>query len=359
MSQKTAGERTEKATPRKRKDARERGQVRKSNEVNTALTLLLMFGVWQVFGAGFLQQMKGLLVHFFSPQVAQGNLTQANASVMLQDAVLAFLLTLAPVLVAAAIVALLVNFLQTGLLFSAKAEKPKFNRISPLQGFKRIFSSRSLMQLGKSIVKTIVLGIIAYSEIELNLGFFSNMMGGDVIEMAGQMISIIMGMAFKLGIALAIIAGFDYVYQWWKYEKDLRMTKQEVKDEHKRIEGDPQVKSRIRQKQRQIGLARMMQMLREADVVITNPTHFAVALSYEEGKDAAPVVVAKGADLVALRIREQAAAYDIVIVENKPVARALYAACEIGSAIPPQMYQAVAEILAYLYRLRGTAAVGG
>jgi flagellar biosynthetic protein FlhB len=266
---------------------------------------------------------------------------------------------MAPVLVAAVIVALLVNFLQTGLLFSAKAAKPKFNRISPLQGFKRIFSSRSLMQLGASIVKTVVLGLIAYTEIEQNLGFFSNMMGGDVIEMAGQMISIMMGMAFKVGIALAIIAGFDYVYQWWKYEKDLRMTKQEVKDEHKRIEGDPQVKSRIRQKQRQIGLARMMQMLEEADVVITNPTHFAVALTYEEGKDAAPVVVAKGKDLVALRIREQAVAYNIVIVENKPVARALYAACEIGEAIPAQMYQAVAEILAYLYRLRGTAAVGG
>jgi flagellar biosynthetic protein FlhB len=137
------------------------------------------------------------------------------------------------------------------------------------------------------------------------------------------------------------------------------MTKQEVKDEHKRIEGDPQVKSRIRQKQRQIGLARMMQMLREADVVITNPTHFAVALSYKEGKDMAPVVVAKGKDLVALRIREQAASYNIVIVENKPVARALFAACEVGDTIPPQMYQAVAEILAYLYRLKGSVAVGG
>jgi len=359
MSQKTAGERTEKATPRKRKEARERGQVRKSNEVNTALALLIMFGVWQVFGGGILQQMKGLLLHFFSPEVAHRSLTQANAGVMLQDAVLAFIITLSPVLIAAVLAALLVNFLQTGLLFSSKAAKPKLNRISPLQGFKRIFSTRSLMQLGKSILKMVVLGLIAYSEIEQNLGVFSNMMAGNVVEMAGQIISAIMGLAFKLGIALAIIAGFDYVYQWWKYEKDLRMTKQEVKDEYKRVEGDPQVKGRIRQKQRQIGLARMMQMLREADVVITNPTHYAVALRYEEGRDEAPTVVAKGKDLVALRIREQAAEYNIVTVENKPVARALYAACEIGEAIPPQMYQAVAEILAYLYRLRGTAAVGG
>ncbi len=238
MSQKTAGERTEKATPRKRKEARERGQVRKSNEVNTALALLIMFGVWQVFGGGILQQMKGLLLHFFSPGVAHRSLTQANAGVMLQDAVLAFIITLSPVLIAAVLAALLVNFLQTGLLFSSKAAKPKLNRISPLQGFKRIFSTRSLMQLGKSILKMVVLGLIAYSEIEQNLGVFSNMMAGNVVEMAGQIISAIMGLAFKLGIALAIIAGFDYVYQWWKYEKDLRMTKQEVKDEYKRVEGD-------------------------------------------------------------------------------------------------------------------------
>ncbi|MFZ5975310.1 MAG: flagellar biosynthesis protein FlhB [Bacillota bacterium] len=359
MSQNSAGERTEKATSRKRRDARERGQVRKSSEVNTAFTLLLMFGVWQVFGSGFIGQMKGLLVQIFSSDVMGLEVTQANAGSILQGALWAFIFTMGPVLIAAVIVALLVNILQTGFLFSSKAMKPKFNRISPLQGFKRIFSSRSLMELGKSIVKTVVLGIIAYSEIERNLGVISGMMAGNVIDTAGQMISMIMGIAFKLGIALAIIAGFDYVYQWWKYEKDLRMTKQEVKDEHKRIEGDPQVKGRIRQKQRQIGLARMMQMLQEADVVITNPTHFAVALSYKEGKDIAPVVVAKGKDLVALRIREQAQACNIVVVENKPVARALFAACEVGDAIPPQMYQAVAEILAYLYRLKGSVAVGG
>ena len=359
MSQNSAGERTEKATPKKRKDARERGQVRKSAEANTALGLLLMFGVFKIFGGELIRQMKNIVGWVGSADVVNQQVTQANATVYLNNAIVAFGTAILPFLAAAALIALAVNVLQTGFIFSSKAMRPKFNRISPIQGFKRIFSSRSVMEMLKAILKTIILGVLAYNEITANLERITGMIGGNAVEMAGVMLEIMLQIAFKMCIGLVIIAGFDYVYQWWRYEKDLRMTKQEVKDEFKRIEGDPQVKGRIRQKQRQLGLARMMQMLKEADVVITNPTHFAVGLSYKEGKDVAPMVVAKGKDLIALRIREEAQALKIVVVENKPVARALYAACEIGDVIPPEMYQAVAEILAYLYRLRDAQTVGG
>jgi flagellar biosynthetic protein FlhB len=358
MSQNSAGERTEKATPRKRKDARERGQVRKSSEVNTALMLLVLFGVLQIFGGSFIGQLKRICQQFLSAGVLNLQVTPSGAGNVLQGAILDTMSALAPLFIAAVLAGLVVNILQSGFLFSSKAMRPKFSRINPLQGFKRIFSTRSLMELFKSILKIAVLGVIAYDEVSSSLSRMGTMMSGSVADTAGVMLGMVLGLAFKLRIALAIIAGFDYLYQWWRFEKDLRMTKQEVKEEHKRIEGDPQVKGRIRQKQRQIGLARMMQMLKEADVVITNPTHYAVALSYKEGKSAAPVVVAKGKDLVAYRIREQARAYDIAVVENKPVARALYAACEIGDMIPPGMYQAVAEILAYLYRLKDAKAVG-
>lgn len=359
MSQTTAGERTEKATPKKRRDARERGQVRKSNEVNTALSLLIMFGVWQVAGNGIISGIKDMTTYYLSGAVLTTSVTQSSSASYLSNAMINILTVLAPLLIAAFIIAMVVNIMQTGFLLSAKSMRPKMNRISPIQGFKRIFSSRSLMEMGKSILKTILLAVLAYGEISNNVELLSNVMGVSVADTLAILFSMMMNLAFKMSIALLIIAGFDFLYQWWKYEKDLKMTKQEVKDENKRIEGDPQIKGQIRQKQRMMGMARMMKNLEEADVVITNPTHFAVALSYKESKNVAPVVMAKGADFVALKIKEKAYELRIDVVENKPLARALYAHCEIGDVIPPEMYQAVAEVLAYLYRLKEQTNTGG
>lgn len=353
MSPQQSGEKTEKATPKKKREARERGQVFKSLELITAFSLMVMFGALAVFGSTMADSIKKLITGYFSagrdiPDV----MTVSTAGPLLGKAFTQLGLIMLPILGAALIGGVVFNFLQTGFLFSSKALKPKMERISMVQGFKRIFSKRTLIDFLKSIIKITVLGWVAYSEYQNRLKDMPMMMWENVFSSIQATIDILMSVAFNLAIALAILAPFDFLYQWWKYQKDLMMTKQEVRDEYKLTEGDPQIKGKIRQKQRQMASMRMMQAVADADVVITNPTHYAVALSYKEGRHNAPVVVAKGKDFVARRIKERAAELNIEIVENKAVAQYLYFFCEINDEVPEDMYQAVAEILAYVYRLK-------
>ncbi len=355
MSQ--SGERTERATPKKRRDARERGQVLKSTEVNTAASLLGMFAVLKA-----LAPYIGVRAQLFIERHLNGEFALsedafhwANTGRMTIQVLIDAMLILLPLVGAALVIGLVVNYLQVGFLFSTKALAPKFSRLNPAQGFKRIFSTRSLVELVKSTLKVVILGKIVYDEYTNNLVSIPLMMTLPLDVAIARIVDTILMIGIKAGFALLMVAAADFLYQWWSYEKELRMTKQEVKDEYKMMEGDPQVKSKIRQKQRQMGMMRMMQAVPQADVVITNPTHYAVALRYLEGEMAAPEVVAKGKDLLAKRIREIAAENDVRIVENKPVAQGLFFFCEVGDPIPENMYQAVAEILAVVFRARRTA----
>ncbi len=351
MSQQQSGERTEKATPKRRREARQRGQVRKSAEVNIAFILLVDFGVLAIFGNYIADNLTAFLKAFFGGTVP-AMLDPTTVGNLFLDAMLHFAMVVAPILAASVISAVLINVVQVGFLFSTKAAAPKFDKINPIKGFKRIFSVRSLIELLKNILKIVIVAWLAYGEYQAQLGSMPNMMALNVADASRAMVSLLTGLAFKLGFALLIFAAFDYMYQWWRYEKDLRMTKQEIRDEYKITEGDPQTKGRIRQKQRQISSLRMMHSVPQADVVVTNPTQYAIALQYDDKQHKAPVVLAKGKDNLARRIREIATEHHIEMVENKPLAQALYFYCEVGDEVPEDLYKAVAEILAYVYRLK-------
>jgi flagellar biosynthetic protein FlhB len=234
----------------------------------------------------------------------------------------------------------------------------KLNRLNPLSGLKRIFSVRSLTELIKSIFKIVVVGIIGFSYLKGEVVNMLKTMDMDVVSIAAYIGVTATNVAIRMCIALLILGVLDYGYQWWEYEKNLRMTKQEIKEEYKQTEGNPEIKSKIKQKQRQISLRRMMQSVPEADVVITNPTHYAVAIKYDIKISDAPVVLAKGQDYMALKIKEKAKENGIEIVENKSLARALYSTVEIGEKIPPDLYQAVAEVLAFVYGLKNSTKGG-
>jgi len=349
----SGGERTEKATPKRRKEARERGQVRKSNELVTALMMLMLFGALRMLGPGMWERMANFLRAGLTGQLFMGDALEAGEVPRLfaiSSMELAWIML--PLLGVAFVGAAGANLLQVGFLFSSKALAPKMDRLNPLKGLKRIFSVSTLYELLKSIVKIIIIGFVAYGRYTAAMERFGKAVWQAPTVAAEVILLLITDLGLSVGLALLIMSGLDYFYQWWRYEKDLRMTKYEIKLEYKQQEGDPQIKGRIKQKQRQIAMMRMMQAVPEADVVITNPTHYAVALKYDEGKAAAPIVTAKGQDYLAQRIKQIAKENGVELVENKSVAHGLYKMCEIGSEVPFELYQAVAEILAYVYKLK-------
>ncbi|MCL2084606.1 MAG: flagellar biosynthesis protein FlhB [Oscillospiraceae bacterium] len=353
-------EKTEKATPKKREDARKKGQVLKSAEINTAVMMLALFGIIAVTGSMIFLNMREMLSGYLSITVADGlsDMSAERIHSMVIGAMLNIFKLIWPILAVAVAAGLAVNFAQVGFLFAGESIKPKFSRINPLEGFKRIFSIRSIVELLKSLIKLSVVGIVLYNEYTSNLPVFETLMnhgGGQdplfgVTSAGAQIFSMCLSLAFKACMVLVIIGLADYIYQWWEFEKNLRMTKQEIKDEYKMIEGDPMIKQAIKRKQREMSMRRMMAEIPKADVVITNPTHYAVALKYEDREMDTPVVLAKGKDLVAQNIKRKAAEHGIPMVENKPVAQALYLGCDIGDEIPRELFAAVAEILAFIYK---------
>ena len=354
MSQ--AGEKTEKATPKKRRDARQEGQVRRSTEVNSTFCAVIMFGLLLIIGRSFLSGMMGVFSEFLSAHtiVPQSDELSPNmAAAMFGQMMMSMLGVLLPILGAAMLAGLAINLVQVGFLFSTKSLGVKLNRISPISGFKRMFSSRTVVELVKSLFKIIVLGIIAYREFMVLLDMFPGYAGQDVYQSVREIMRAAIMIALRMCIAMVFISAADFLYQWWKHEKDLRMTKQEVKDEFKNMEGDPQIKGKIRQKQRQMSAMRMMSKVPDADVVITNPTHYAVALKYEEKAGSAPVVVAKGQDYIARKIKEVAIEHGVHIIENPPLAQSLFKLCEVDDEIPAEFYQAVADVLVFVYKQKG------
>lgn len=347
------GEKTEKATPRKRKQARENAQVLKSTELIAAASLLVMFAVLSGFGDNMVDRLEKLFTQYLGVADSLPDaLDIAYVRRIMLDVILRMGMVLLPVLAAAVLSGLLFNYVQVGFLFTGKGLMPKLDRISMISGFKRFFSKRTFAQLIKTLIKTVVLGVVAYSAVKKHLNEFPNTMELSVPDAAAYMTKLLFSVARALAIVLLIMGPVDWFYEWRRHEKDLMMTKQELKDEYKLTEGDPQTKGRVRRKQREISGRRMIQAVSKADVVVTNPTHFAVALAYDEKKNKAPVVVAKGQDYLAKKIKEKAIEKKITIMENKPLARALYASCDINDEVPEELYQAVAEILAYVYKLK-------
>lgn len=349
MPEGDTGEKTEKATPKKRKDAREKGQVRKSTEVITSCMLMGLFGVIRVMGPFMMLNTKKLLTRYLGGS-AHVTLGIEGINTVMANAVLNFLIIMAPIFGVGVIVAVMANYVQVGWLFTTKALEPKFDRMNPLSGLKKMVSLQAFYEMLKSVFKLIIIVIIAYLQIKSHMPLILRTTNMGAMQSVGPVFTAIINTCFTISGALAIFSIVDYVYQWFKFEKDLKMSKYEVKTEFKQMEGDPQIKAKRQQKHREMSAKRMMQSVPDADVVITNPTHFAVAIKYDEEEKEAPVVLAKGKDRLAMRIKEIAKENNINIVENVEVARALYASTEVGSQIPINLYQSVAEILAYVYK---------
>ncbi len=269
------------------------------------------------------------------------------------DNLLRFFVITGPVLVAMVVIAFTANVAQVGFHISPKAMEPKLDKLDLVKGFKRLFSLQSFVRMIRDVVKLAVVGLVAYWSIESEFKSFFLLPDQTVTQLAAVMVGVALKIALKIGAIILVIAIFDYAYQKYEFEKSIKMSKQELKEEFKETEGSPQIKSRVRQLQREMSRNRMMRAVPQADVVITNPTHLAVALKYDPEGGSAPEVVAKGERLIAQRIKEVAIANNVPVVEDKPLARALYKMCEVGQFVPATLYRAVAEILAYVYRLQG------
>lgn len=343
---------TEKATPKRRRDERKKGNVLMSKDAVAVATLIGSLFMAQMMGGIILERFQWVLNTCFS-YIALGTVGAIPAILneILKIVILSFVIMAGPFLGVTALLAVGVTFFQTKMLVAGESIRPKFNRISPLQGFKRLFSLRSVIEALKGILKITILLFLIYnyfSNVALSFGRFLDM---SLWQSCSILFQDIITLVIQIAVAFTVLAFFDYLYQWWEYERQLRMSKQEIKEEYKQTEGDPQVKGKIKQIQRQRAQQRMMQQVPQADVVIRNPTHFAVALRYHEQEDNAPVVLAKGMDELALRIVKVAEESQVSVVENVPLARALYASVDIGREIPPEFYGPVAEVLVYVLKL--------
>lgn len=346
-------EKTEKATQKKRKDAREKGQVLKSQEINSALLLMACFFGLKIFGSYMYRNIRDFARRILSGYNNIDDLfTVKGINNMFYEIIIITAQIVAPIAVTALIAGLVANYMQVGFLFTTKTLSVKLSKINPIEGFKRIFSPKSIVELFKSLIKVFVVGYVAISYMLKQVNNIHNLLDMSITSIVTYIGDITFGVAMRAGGVLIIIAVIDYIYQWWNHEKNLKMSKKEIKEEHKQIEGDPQIKSKIKEKQRQIAMTRMMQDVPKADVIITNPTHYAIALKYDKEKCDAPFILAKGKNLIAQNIKKVAKETDIPMVENKPLAQALYKKADIGDIIPEELYQTVAEVLAYVYGLR-------
>ncbi|UOE96480.1 flagellar biosynthesis protein FlhB [Alkalihalobacillus sp. LMS39] len=346
-----AQEKTEKATAKKREDTRKKGQVPKSTDINTALILLIVFLFLWLFGGRLGEKLFQLLTHTFTQYLLM-EITEQSVQSLFMELTVETVGVVLPILVIAMLGGVISSYIQVGVLFAPEAIKMKLSKLNPIQGAKRIFSARALVEFLKSMLKISLVGTVVFTILWINLDkvmILSQKSVGDAFSVIAQLAAT-MGVA--VAILLLILAIPDYLYQRYDHEKQIRMSKQDVKDERKNMDGDPRIKSKRRQKQMEMAMSRMMQEVPNADVVITNPTHFAVALRYDGEKMDAPVVVAKGVDYVALKIKTIAKENQVVTVENRPLARALYSQAEIGSVVPEDLFKAVAEVLAYVYRLK-------
>nr|WP_212972434.1 flagellar biosynthesis protein FlhB [Bacillus sp. J14TS2] len=346
-----AGEKTEKATPKKRLDTRKKGQSAKSQDVNTAIGLLAVFMFLQFYSSNMGEIALQTFRHSFNEFMLM-DLTEENIHAIMLAVLKEVALLLGPVFLLALVAGVASNLMQVGFMFSTESIQPKLEKLDPIKGFKRIFSIRAIVELLKSILKIGFVGGVTFFILYLHIE--------DVLQLSQQSVGAALKTVGKLTIQMGIAASisllflsiFDWLYQKYDFEKNIRMSKQDIKDEFKNSEGDPLIKSKIKQKQREMAMSRMMQEVPKADVIITNPTHYAIALKYDEKEADAPVVIAKGADFLAQKIKLIAKENKIIMVENRPLARSLYDQLDIGDKIPDEFFKAVAEVLAYVYRIQ-------
>lgn len=348
MAEQSGQERTEEATPKRRQDARKKGTVARSVELTSSLVLMVMLMAMPAavgllgrgFTSGFLTGMHTM----------PAELTPANALRYCLIVAQPCVAGLGLILGVALVLGVASNVAQVGFVISGEALTPNFAKLNPLEGIKRLLSGNSVFDAGKALFKSLLFGMLAYAAVASSWGSLLGLGTVSAGAGLGQTGEIARAMAFKVvALWLALAAG-DYLWQRQRVNKMLRMTKEEVKQEMRQQEQSPEIRGAMMRKRRQMARGRMMQNLKKADVVITNPTHFAVALMYDQQKQTAPIVVAKGVDLLAARIREVAKEHDVPIVPNPPLARALYRQCELGDVVPRELFQPVAEVLAYVYK---------
>lgn len=349
------GDKTEAPTPRRRQEAREEGNIARSADLTSAVILLGVLVLLKWYGPAMMGAMRSLMRQMLSAG-SLSDFAGGGMTVSLMQAVWLSSKALAPVLIGVVVVAVVVNLMQVGFFLSAKRLQPNLGTLNPLRGFSRMLGKgNGIVSLLMSLAKLILVALVAWSAVQGRLGeiMTSQRLDFGQIFMIGS--ALVYSIGLRIGIVLLVLAIIDYIWQRFRTEKELKMTKQEVKEEMKRMEGDPHIRRRRRQIQLQMAMQRLKKVVPTADVVVTNPTEFAVALQYDAKTMHAPRVVAKGRGLMAMRIREIAAANGIPILERKPLARALYKLVEVGREIPEQFYSAVAEILAYVYELSGRA----
>jgi flagellar biosynthetic protein FlhB len=352
----TAQEKTEKATPRKKRKAREEGQVARSTELNSVVIITFGFLTIYLLGPLVFNNIASLMRHAFT-QAPNIVVTPDNLKLIFADKILAYASIAGPLLITVAVFAYLINVSQVGLMFSIKTLAPKPDKFNLAKGFKRLISKRSLVEMCRDIIKIILITIVAYHTIagwQPKLMLLGDASAGQYASTLGKLALVL---AIKISVVLLFVAIFDFAFQRYDFASNIKMTKQEVREEMKDTEGNPVLKGRIKQVQRELSRQRMMSEIPKADVVVTNPTHIAVALKYDPDEMPAPMVVAKGQRLIAEKIKEIAKENDIPIVENKPLARSLFKLVDVGAFIPNTLYRATAEILAYIYRVKETGGV--
>lgn len=340
---------TEKATPKKRRDERKEGHVFFSRDIANLAIIIVSFYSLKFLFPGIYEALST-----FTVQVIDNIAGMENAVGIGQLAKLG-LWTLAKCIIPFLLICLVISIIGTGIqtkfLFSKKSMTPQFSRLSPIRGIKNLFSLKNVVELLKSILKVVILVWIVWSLIKKDIVSLVRTMDMDVTRGVMYTFSLVMEMVIKISIIFVFIAAFDYLYQWWDYERNIKMSKEELKEEYKQTEGNPEIKGKIKENQRKMAMSRMMQEVPKADVVIKNPTHFAVALRYDIEKDHAPILLAKGQDEVAFRIIKIAEENNITVIENKPLARGIFASTELKREIPAEFYGAVADILVYVFKL--------
>jgi flagellar biosynthetic protein FlhB len=345
-------EKTERATPHRRGKVREEGRVAKSVELNSAMMILIGFSMFLAIGPSMAGQLRALMGHTMAnaPSIAISDPTFVKA---FGDTMLKFFAILGPLFAILLVIGVISNVAQVGFKITPKAIQPKLEKLDIVKGFKQKLSLRTLVTMIRDTIKLFIVGFVAYKVVRSEFDGFFLLPDMSAVQLGATMGQVAVWVALKIGAAVLILAILDYAYQKYEFEKSIKMSRQEMKDEFKNTDGNPQIKARVRQIQRETARRRMMAGVPDADVVLTNPTHLAVALKYDREVMDAPFVVAKGERLVAERIKEIAREHGVPVIEDKPLARALFKICEIGEIVPDTLYRAVAEVLAYVYRVKG------
>ena len=346
-------EKTEPATPRRRQEAREEGNIARSTDLTAAVSLLAAVLVLHFFGMQMLTSWKLTVESMLSSSMTSNPTRAGDVGGMFSYGMRMAITGAAPILLSVTAITLLIAVSQVGFVLSGKPIQPQLSRINPLSGFKRLVDARAGIRLVMSLAKVAIITAVAAWVISEDMPQILVLTELEVGQLFAGACSLVYALALKLAVLLLVLALLDFSFQRWKHEQDLKMTKQELKEEMKRMEGDPLVKQRRSRVARQLAMQRISQQVPQADVIVTNPTHFAIALQYDGKTVKAPKVLAKRADFMAMRIRQLAVMHGVPLVERKELARALYSSVEPGQEIPPQFYNAVAEILAYVYRLSG------